>query len=303
MSLDTDQIIDRRRLKRRLTLWRIAAVVAVIGIAVLAVGRDEQLVGRDYIARLAVEGVIFDNPDRHELLRTLALDGSVKALIVRINSPGGTVVGGEALYHSLRKFSEKKPVVAGMGETATSAAYMVALSADRIFAHAGSVTGSIGVLMQTADITRLLEKIGIKPESIKSGVLKAQPNPLEPFTDTARAAVREVVLDLHQMFVDMVENRRDMTAQQARDLADGRVYTGRQALQNGLLDALGGQTEAREWLAKVRKIDPNLPVRDVGVDRLSDSWRVLFGELIGKILFSERLRLDGPISVWHPELP
>ena len=302
MSLDTDHIVDRRRLKRRLTFWRIAAVVAVIGIVVIALGRDEPLVGRDYIARLAVQGIIFDNPDRHELLKDLSEDDNVKALIIRINSPGGTVVGGEALYHSVRKFSKKKPVIAVMGETATSAAYMVAIATDRIFAHAGSITGSIGVLMQTADVTKLLEKIGIKPETIKSGLLKAQPNPMEPFSEKAREAIRGVVLDLYAMFVGMVEERRKISSAEAKKLADGRVFTGRQALKNGLLDALGGEDEARQWLAKQRKIALKLPVRDVGVRRLSESWRELFGELVGKILFSERLRLDGPISVWHPEL-
>ena len=302
MTLDADQIVDRRRLKRRLTFWRIAAVVAVVAVIVLAIGRDESLIGRDYVARLAVEGIIFDNPDRHELLSSLSKNENVKALIIRINSPGGTVVGGESLYHSVRKFSKKKPVVAVMGETATSAAYMVAIASDRIFAHAGSITGSIGVLMQTADVTKLLEKIGVKPEAVKSGPLKAQPNPMEPFTGKARAAIRSVVLDLYEMFVGMVQERRHFSTDKAKQLADGRVFTGRQALKNGLLDALGGEAQARDWLAKKRKIDLKLPIRDVGVRRLSETWRELFGELIGKILFSERLRLDGPISVWHPEL-
>ena len=302
MSLDTDQIVDRRRLKRRLTFWRIAAVVAVIGIVVLALGRDEHLVGQDYVARLAVQGIIFDDQNRHQLLKELSEDDNVKALIIRINSPGGTVVGGEALYHSVRKFAKKKPVVTVMGETATSAAYMVAIATDRIFAHAGTITGSIGVLMQTADVTKLLEKIGIKPETIKSGQLKAQPNPLEPFTSKAREAIQGVVLDLYALFVGMVKDRRKFSAAKARKLADGRVFTGRQALKNGLLDALGGEAEARQWLVKQRKIALKLPVRDVGVRPLSESWRELFGEIIGKIVFSERLRLDGPISVWHPAM-
>jgi len=302
MSLDTDQIVDRRRLKRRLTFWRIAAVVAVIGIVVLALGRDEPLVGRDYIARLAVQGIIFDDQNRHQLLKELSEDDNVKALIIRINSPGGTVVGGEALYHSVRKFAKKKPVVTVMGETATSAAYMVAIATDHIFAHAGTITGSIGVLMQTADVTKLLEKIGIKPETIKSGRLKAQPNPLEPFTTKAREAIQNVVLDLYGLFVGMVKDRRKLSAAKTRKLADGRVFTGRQALKNGLLDAIGGEAEARQWLAKQREIALKLPVRDVGVRHLSESWRELFGEIIGKIVFSERLRLDGPISVWHPAM-
>lgn len=302
MSVDTDHIIDRRRLKRRLTLWRIIAVVAVIGIVIVAIGRDDPLVGRDYIARLAVQGIIYDEQDRHALLKELSADDNVKALIIRINSPGGTVVGGEALYHSVRKFSKKKPVVAVMGETATSAAYMVAIAADQIFAHAGSITGSIGVLMQTADVTKLLEKLGVKPESVKSGRLKAQPNPMEPFSDKARAAIRDVVLDLYDMFVGLVRERRKFDGAKAKKLADGRVYTGRQALKNGLLDALGGEAAARVWLAEKRKIPQKLPVRDVGSNRLSETWRELLGEFVGKIVFSERLRLDGPISVWHPEL-
>lgn len=302
MSLDTDQIVDRRRLKRRLTVWRIAAVVAVITAVIVAFERGDSLGGRDYVARLAVQGIIFDDSDRHELLTALSKDEKVKALIIRINSPGGTVVGGEALYHSVREFSKKKPVVAVMGETATSAAYMVAIATDQIFAHAGSITGSIGVLMQTADVTKLLEKIGIKPEAIKSGPLKAQPNPMEPFSGRARAAIQSVVKDLYELFVGMVRERRQFTAEKAKELADGRVYTGRQALKNGLLDALGGEAQARQWLSKTRKIDLKLPIQNVGVRRLSETWRELFGELVGKILFSERLRLDGPISVWHPEL-
>ncbi len=302
MSAETDHIVDRRRLKRRLTFWRIAAVVAVIGIIVVAAARDEPLVARDYVARLAVQGIIYDDQDRHALLKELTSDDNVKALIIRINSPGGTVVGGEALYHSVRKFAKKKPVVAVMGETATSAAYMVAIATDRIFAHAGSITGSIGVLMQTADVTKLLEKIGVKPESVKSGRLKAQPNPMEPFSDQARTAIRDVVLDLYEMFVGLVKERRQFDDAKAKKLADGRVYTGRQALKNGLLDSLGGEAAARQWLAEKRKIPQKLPVRDVGVAPLSEKWRELLGGIVGKIVFSERLRLDGPISVWHPKL-
>lgn len=300
MSLDADQAMDRRRLKRRLTVWRIAAVVAVVVAVVAAVGRFG--VGANHVARLVVGGIILDDPWRDDALAEIAEDDNAKALIVRIDSPGGTMVGGEALYTGLRAVAGKKPVVAVMGGTATSAAYMTALGADHILARAGSVTGSIGVILQTADITGLLEKLGIKPEAIKSGPLKAQPNPLEPLTPKGREAARLVVLDLFELFVDMVEERRNLPRDKVLALADGRVFTGRQAVANGLVDALGGEADARRWLAETHAIATSLPVKDVEIEHEGALWRDLIGGLLGKVLFSERLRLDGPISLWHPSL-
>ncbi len=300
MSLDADQVLDRRRLKRRLTFWRIAAVVAVVVAVVAAVGRVG--VGENHVARLVVGGIILDDPWRDDALAGIAEDDNAKALIVRIDSPGGTMVGGEALYISLRAVAGKKPVVAVMGGTATSAAYMTALGADHILARAGSVTGSIGVIMQTADITGLLEKLGVKPETIKSRPLKAQPNPLELLTPEAREAARFVVLDLFEMFVDMVQQRRNLPRDKVLALADGRVFTGRQAVANGLVDALGGESDARRWLAETHAIATSLPVRDVEIEHEGALWRDLITGFVGKVLFSERLRLDGLISVWHPSL-
>ncbi|MFQ5619675.1 MAG: signal peptide peptidase SppA [Rhodospirillales bacterium] len=300
MSLDADQAIDRRRLKRRLTVWRIAAIVAVVVAVVAAVGRFG--VGANHVARLVVGGIIIDDPWRDDALAGIAEDDNAKALIVRIDSPGGTMVGGEALYTGLRAVAGRKPVVAVMGGTATSAAYMTALGADRILARAGSVTGSIGVIVQTADITGLLEKLGVKPEAIKSRPLKAQPSPLEPLTPKGREAARVVVLDLFELFVDMVEERRSLPRDTVLALADGRVFTGRQALANGLIDALGGEADARRWLAETHAIATSLPVKDVEIEHEGALWRDLIGGLAGKVLFSERLRLDGPISLWHPSL-
>ncbi len=300
MSLDADQAMDRRRLKRRLTVWRIAAVVAVVVAVVAAVGRFG--VGANHVARLVVGGIIIDDPWRDDALAEIAKDDDAKALIVRIDSPGGTMVGGEALYTGLRAVAGKKPVVAVMGGTATSAAYMTALGADHILARAGSVTGSIGVILQTADITGLLEKLGIKPEAIKSRPLKAQPSPLEPLTPKGREAARVVVLDLFELFVDMVEERRNLPRDKVLELADGRVFTGRQALANGLVDAIGGETDARRWLAETHAIATSLPVKDVEIEHEGALWRDFIGGLVGKVLFSERLRLDGPISLWHPSL-
>ena len=193
-----------------------------------------------------------------------------------------------------------------MGSTATSAAYMTAIGTQRIFAREGTLTGSIGVIMQTADVTGLMDKLGMKPEIIKSGPYKAQPNPMEPLGDDAREHIEGVVMDMHAMFRDMVAERRDFSAAQARALADGRVFTGRQALQNGLIDAIGGEGDARAWLAETHGLDADLPVMDAEPDYPQEPLvqRLLGGgaNVFEKMLLSERVTLDGLLSVWHPDL-
>ncbi len=300
MAGDPAEVIYRRRLKRHLNFWRVAAVVAVIA-AVLAVISNYGATGlSNHVARLEVSGIILNNPARDKALRRAARRSTVKALIVEIDSPGGTFVGGEALYNHLRSVAEEKPVVAVMAGTATSAAYMAAIATSHVLARNGTVTGSIGVIMQTADITGMLEKLGIKPETVKSSPLKAQPNPIEPFSPAAREATEVVVGDLFAMFVDMVATRRTMDRKKALALSDGRVYSGRQALELGLVDAIGGVIEARQWLAENHQIDVGLPLKDLDVQDEDETWRHLLDLTVGKTLFSERLRLDGVLSVWQP---
>lgn len=308
MAFDVEAMIDRRRLKRSLTFWRVFGIVAAAAAAIAAFGSFNFGGGFGaHIARLTVSGVIFDDAARDQAIEAVIDDNTVKALIVSIDSPGGTFVGGEALFRGLRRLAETKPVVAVMGGTAASAAYMTAVASDHIVARAGTITGSIGVIMQTADITGMLEKLGIKPETIKSGPLKAQPNPLEPFSPTARAATEEIIADLFSMFVEIVAERRGLSEAKVRELADGRVYSGRQAKALGLVDAIGAEKEALAWLAETRNIKSGLPVRDLKIDDEDETWRQLlkgslagvFSGSIGKALFSERLRLDGVISLWQ----
>lgn len=302
MPLDADARIDRRRLKRRLVLWRTVAIVAVVIAVLLSLRPEDRLLVGDHVARLTISGLITDDRERSQVLAETAADPQVRAVIVHINSPGGTVVGGEALYRDLRDIAAAKPVVAVLREFGASAGYMVALGTDRIFARRGTITGSIGVVLQTADITGMLEKLGISTETLKSGPLKAVPNPLEPLTPEARERTLEVVRDVFDMFLDMVVERRDMTRPEALELADGRIFTGQQAVANGLVDEIGGEKEAVAWLAAVHGIDETLPIHDLelpGEDRL---WRRLLETLAGKTLFSERVTLDGLISLWHPDL-
>ena len=302
MAYDADALVDRRRLKRRLLLWRGLAIVAVVALVVAAVGRLSGFTGGDYVARVSVNGIIVNDSARLELLDRLARDSNAKAVILRIDSPGGTVVGGEALFKAIGQVAEKKPVVAVMNQVGTSAAYMIALATDRIFVHEGTITGSIGVILQATQITGLLEKLGIETESIKSGPLKAVPNPLEPITPEGRRATQLLVDDLFDMFVNMVVERRELPKPDVRKLADGRVFTGRMAVRNGLVDQIGGELEARDWLSKERDVAKSVRVRDVRARRRVDRWFDRLDGLARKTVFSERLTLDGLVSVWHPAL-
>lgn len=302
MTLDTDAYVDRRRLKRGLLFWRLAALAAAIAAVAAGVSRFDGYPLSDYVARLDVEGLILQDTKRDELLADVAGDSRIKALIVRVDSPGGTFTGGDALYRSLRRVAEAKPVVAVMDGMATSGGYMAALAADHIVARRGTITGSIGVIFQTADVTGLLDKIGIKPETFKSGPHKAQPNPFEPISPAVREATQEVVREMFGMFVDMVAERRNLDRARVAAIADGRIFSGQQALKLGLVDTLGDEAEARDWLAESREVAKTLPVRKVAVKREPELFRSLFEDTVGKALFSERLRLDGAIAVWHPSL-
>jgi protease-4 len=160
--------------------------------------------------------------------------------------------------------------------------------------------------MQTMDVTGLLEKLGVKTEALKSGPYKAVPSPLEPLTERGREVTRQLVDDMYAMFVDMVAERRQFDRGRALELADGRVYTGRQARALGLVDAIGGEEDARAWLAEAKGVSRGLPVRELRIRREDDEWSSWMGEtlarLTGKTYLSERLKLDGLVAVWHPDL-
>jgi protease-4 len=300
MAYDSDYLVDRRRLKRRLTFWRIATVVAVVAAVLVGYGRfSGPLGGGDFIARVEVKGVIVHDDDRLRKIRKLAKNDAVKAVIVRIDSPGGTVVGGETLHNALLELGEEKPLVAVMDGIATSAAYMTAIATDRLFAREGTLTGSIGVILQTTEITKLLEMVGVSARSFKSGSLKAVPSPLEPVTPEVAAATQSLVADMYRMFRDMVLRRRGMAPADAAKFADGRVFTGLQALKAGLIDQIGGEEDAKAWLVEQRNVPSDLKIRTVRLKPDAGSLLVQLDSLARKTILSERLTLDGLISVWQ----
>jgi protease-4 len=304
MSLETDLLLDRRRLKRHLFLWRGFAVLAVLLCALLLAGREGALPHRPHLARLSVTGLISENRKLTETVTALAKDDSVQALIVFIDSPGGSVAGGESLHAAIARVAAVKPVVSVMGGTAASAGYMVAVPAARIWAREATLTGSIGVLLETGEVSGLLANIGITADAITSGPLKDQPSFTRKLTPEGREVLHGLVMDMYDQFVGMVASGRHMDPDKVRELADGRAYTGRQALKLGLIDAIGGEADARAWLAAQRHIPVSLPVQDVRTETLAQRalgaslGTVLEGTL--KTLLSQGLRLDGAWAVWQP---
>jgi protease-4 len=303
MSLETDLLLDRRRLKRRLLFWRGFAVLAVLACALLLVGRLG-LPGRAHVARLTISGLITEDRKLTEAITDLATERNVKALVVFIDSPGGSVAGGESLHDAIARVAAVKPVVSVMGGTAASAGYMVAVPAARIFAREGTLTGSIGVLLQTAEASGLLNRLGISADAITSGALKDQPSFTRPLSEEGREVLHGLVMDMYDQFVGMVAAGRHMDADRVRALADGRAYTGRQALKLGLVDAIGGEAEARDWLAAQKSVPANLPVEDVrpgglAARALGDAVSPIVQGLLKTILF-QGVSLDGGWAVWQP---
>lgn len=316
MVLDTETVIDRRRLKRRLTAWRIAAVALALVLlgAWLMSGKDAGPAGiLPHIARVSVSGVITDDRKMHELIEKVGKASQVKAVIIDINSPGGTTTGGEALYDSIRRLAEKKPVVAVCGTLATSAAYIVALATDRIFVYGNTITGSVGVIFQWAEVTELLHTLGIKVEEVKSGPLKAVPSPFEPMDQRGRELTEEMVQEAKTWFVDLVAERRKIQPNSVPGLTEGRIYSGRQAVELKLADQIGDEETAMSWLRTERDVPVGLKVVDWKpkaesgglfgwlIRSMADAFGISTGTIAGLVgQAMSTLKLDGLVSVWHP---
>src|SRR5580658_2283775 len=266
MSLDADLIVDRRRMRRKLTFWRVIAigviVLAVAGVAALGSNRAGFTGVRPYIARVTIEGLIRGDRDRVQALDRLARSSLARAVIIHVDSPGGTTAGSEQLYDSLSRLREKKPIVIVVDSMAASGGYITALAADHIVAQQTSLVGSIGVLFQYPNVADLLGKIGVKVESVKSTPLKAAPDGFEPTSPEATAALNSIIQDSYAWFKGLVQDRRHLTDDQLKAVDDGRVFTGHQGLDLKLIDELGDERAALAWLAKEKNVDANLPVRD-----------------------------------------
>ncbi len=261
MTATADMIIERRKARRQLTFWRIAAIVAVV-IAVIALLPSSGGSRGEHIARISIKGIILAEPKREKIIRALAEDEDVKALIVRIDSPGGTVAASEAIYEAIREVAESKPVVAVMGEYAASGGYVSAIAAEHIVARGNTLTGSIGVVSEIPNIAGLMEMLGVEVTRVKSAPLKAEPSFTQSPSPSALRAQEALIADMFGWFKTLVAERRGLAGPSLETVTDGRAFTGRQALELGLVDALGDEAALLDWLSETHGLDRELAVHE-----------------------------------------
>lgn len=318
MSFESDLIVDRRRIRRKLTFWRVlACAILIAGIVAVAAlltpaGRSG-ITGGKSIARVKIEGLIRSDDERVAALERLGKSDAA-AVILHINSPGGTTAGSEQLYDALIRLKAKKPLVVVVEGLAASGAYITALASDHIIAQQTSLVGSIGVLFQFPNFTGLLKTVGVQVEEVKSAPLKASPNGYEPTTPEARAALDSLVKDSYAWFKDLVKSRRHMDDDTLQTVSDGRVFTGRQAIGLKLIDELGDEKAAVAWLLAQKKINSELPVRDYKLmPRFGD---LTFLRTAAAVTLNaaglnglaqtvgagagDQLALDGMLALWRP---
>jgi protease-4 len=322
MSLDADLIVDRRRMRRKLTFWRVLAiaviVLAIAGAVVLSSRRAGVFGVSPYIARVTISGLIRGDQERVEALDKLAQSSLARAVIVHVDSPGGTTAGSEQLFDSLSRLRDKKPLVIVVDSMAASGGYITAIAGDHIVAQQTSLVGSIGVLFQYPNFADLLGKIGVKVESVKSTPLKAAPDGFEPTSPEATAALNAIIQDSYAWFKGLVQDRRHLTDAELATASDGRVFTGHQAIDLKLIDELGDERTALAWLGKEKNVDTKLPVRDYELQsRLGDlpflhaaavalldaaGLNALARQLdaLATVDAVERFNLDGLLALWHP---
>ncbi|NDF11236.1 MAG: signal peptide peptidase SppA [Proteobacteria bacterium] len=301
MPLSADTLLDRVRLKSQIKRWQ--GIAIMLGIILGFLSFSEMLgiaPGGSYIARITIDGIIEEDQHRNERLEALTKDDHVRAVIVAINSPGGTVVGGEDLYRELKEVAKAKPTVTVMGTMATSAAYMASLPAERIFARDGTITGSIGVLLQSAEVVDLAKKLGVDFVTIKSSPLKAIPSPTEKLTPEGRASIESLIKDFYNVFVDMIVESRKMPREKVLEFADGRIFTGRQALSLKLIDEIGNEQQAVAWLKKEKGLSDSIEVHDYKTEKKPDEG---FGAFLGGFMpfkrIFEKVSLQGLLSVYQ----
>jgi len=307
---DIDHIINHFSLKKSRRRWRwLALVLGIIALVAIISNFPAGGIASDHVARVRIDGLITGDQQTLQLLKEVAKDEKAKAVILRIDSPGGTTAGSEALYDAIRNISDNKPVVAVMDTVAASGGYIAALATDHIFARGNTITGSIGVIFTFPEVSRLLNTFGVTIEEIKSGDLKAEPSPYKPVSEKSRAYAMLLVQDGFDWFKALVAERRKFDAAKVVTVSDGRVFTGRQAKAEGLIDALGGEEEALAWLQTEKKLPMELEIfnwappkpfaeRVMGAS-VAETLAKATG-LSGLAQMAERSKLDGLLVLWHP---
>ena len=268
MSITPDLMFEREKLRKQISRWKWLFILIMLVLVVFLVkDSDVKTNQKEIIASLRIEGIIDHDTELTKKLRDLGDNPKVKAVLIKVDSPGGVAYAGENLYIELKRLSEKKPVVAVLETLAASAGYMIALATDHIVARNMTLTGSIGVIWQSFEMVEMANKLGIKFVSVKSSPLKAAPNPMEKITPAAESATKQTISDSYDVFLAMLMEGRNMKRSQALKLADGRIYTGRRAKELNLIDEIGAEEEAVAWLEKNKDISPKAQVVEVSFNK------------------------------------
>ncbi len=233
-----------------------AGFIALISILPFGGGGSEKIasIGKDKIGVVEVFGAIMTAEETVKQIKEYANDKSIKAIIIRIDSPGGAVAPSQEIHDAIIAARQKKKVVASMATLGASGGYYIAVAADKIICNPGTLTGSIGVIMNLMNVQELMGKIGVQPMVVKSGEFKDTGSAFRPMTDREKKVVQDMIDDVYGQFVAAVAKGRNMPEAKVRELADGRVYTGNQAKNNGMVDALGGMEEAVKLTAQLAGI-------------------------------------------------
>lgn len=287
---------QERRIRKRSPLLRgcliLLAVIAGFLILMKLVGKvGGKLAGIENVGVVKIEGIITDSASINESIRKFAKDENIKAIVLRINSPGGGVGPSQEIYEEVKKLRDKKVVVASIGAVGASGGYYIACGADKIVANPGSITGSIGVIMEFLNLKELIEKLGMKGMVVKSGPLKDVGNPLRDMTEEERKLLKTLIDNIHYQFVDAVADGRKLERSKVEVIADGRIFSGEQAKELGLVDILGNFYDAIDVSAKISGIkgEPRLvypPKKKISIiDLIKDEAKSIIERILLQMIF------------------
>ncbi len=256
---------------------------------------------KNFIGKVHLEGIINDKNELIKQLNDISQNKNIKGLLIVVNSPGGTFVSSKEILDTLAKISAKIPTSAYMREMGTSGAYLASLGTNKIFANQGTITGSIGVILQTAQLTSLLEKIGVKPIVIKSGELKATPNPLEKIDEEKIIYLKKIIEQLQKEFISIVEQKRNLNKTTLGKISSGRIFTSKQALELNLIDFIGNETDALNWIIEEGNLDQKIDV--IELDKKNSLFSLMNNTFFKNSLKPFNLNLNsGILAIWTPGL-
>lgn len=225
--------------------------IFLITIAVVSIGGDRDDVGGEKVGVVEIVGPIANSQKIVRDIRAFRENKNVKSILLRVDSPGGGVGPSQEIYREVQKTIEKKKVVVSMGGVAASGGYYIAAAADGIVANPGTITGSIGVIMGFTNFEELMRKIGLTPVVIKSGTYKDMGSPARPMTDNEKQLLEGLTMQIHRQFVNAIAQGRELPQAQVEAIADGRIFSGEEAMDLGLVDRLGNFEDALQWAGEL----------------------------------------------------